>query len=108
MSVVKEHVSRYPNAMAAATYILSNRHRTVLYVGVTNNLARRVYEHKQKLSPGFTSRYNVDQLVYYEFYSSIIDAISREKMIKKKSRRGKFKLIESMNPEWRDLYSESP
>ena len=93
--------------MPAATYILSNRHRNVLYVGVTANLARRVYEHKQKITPGFTSRYNVDHLVYYEFYPSITDAITREKMIKKKSRRGKLKLIESMNPDWRDLYTDS-
>jgi len=93
--------------MQAATYILANRYRNVLYVGVTNNLARRVYEHKQKLNHGFTSQYHVDQLVYYELYPSITDAISREKMIKKKSRRGKIKLIESMNPNWQDLYTGS-
>ena len=93
--------------MPAAVYILSNRYHNVLYVGVTANLARRVYEHKQKLSPGFTSRYNVDELVYYEFYPSITDAITREKMIKNKSRRGKLSLIESMNPTWLDLYTTS-
>ena len=94
--------------MAAAVYILCNKNRNVLYVGVTSHLARRTYEHKQKTTPGLTSRYNVDQLVYYEFYPAITDAITREKMIKKKSRRGKIKLIEAMNPTWRDLATDCP
>ena len=90
--------------MSPAVYILCNRHRSVLYVGVTNNLRRRVHEHKQKMSQGFTAKYNVDQLVYYEFHETMMDAITREKMIKKKSRRGKVLLIEAINREWRDLY----
>ncbi|HLB58667.1 MAG TPA: GIY-YIG nuclease family protein [Bdellovibrionota bacterium] len=89
--------------MQPAIYILSNRHRNVLYTGVTSNLARRMYEHKNKLISGFTFKYNVDQLVYYELFEMMTDAISREKMIKKKSREGKIKLIESINPDWNDL-----
>jgi len=93
--------------MSPAIYILCNRHRNVLYVGVTNNLSRRTYEHKLKINESFTAKYNVDRLVYYEFHASISDAITREKMIKKKSRKGKVRLIESMNPDWNDLYVNS-
>ena len=90
--------------MPAAVYILTNYTHNVLYVGVTACLARRVHQHKVKFKEdSFTARYQVDKLVYYEFHELIIDAIGREKMIKKKSRRGKMILIESMNPEWRDL-----
>jgi putative endonuclease len=74
-----------------------------LYTGVTNNLARRMFEHKEKLVDGFTKKYCVDSLVYYETHFDIREAIYREKMIKKKSRRGKVLLIESMNKEWKDL-----
>lgn len=69
------------------TYILSNKRRTVLYTGVTNNIARRVYEHKTKFNKGFTSKYNCDRLVYYEEFGWIQDAISREKRIKKYNRK---------------------
>ena len=85
---------------------MTNRGRSVLYVGVTNNLARRLYEHKNKLSDGFTKKYNLTILVYYEVYESIRDAIQREKMIKKKSRKGKIRLIESLNENWNDLSGE--
>lgn len=85
------------------TYILTNRHRTVLYCGVTSNLEKRVWEHKNKIYPGFTEKYNVDRLVYFEIHDSIESAIFREKMIKKKSRLGKIKLIEFNNPDWKEL-----
>ena len=86
------------------TYIMaSNSLRHVLYTGVTGNLPRRVFEHKQKLSPGFTSRYNVTRLVYYEMFAYPGDAIAREKEIKGWRRSKKIALIESMNPHWNDL-----
>jgi putative endonuclease len=81
---------------------MTNRSKT-LYTGITNNLQRRVYEHKQKLIPGFTSKYNINQLVFYEITSDINVALSREKQIKGWLRSKKIALIESMNPEWRDL-----
>jgi putative endonuclease len=86
-------------------YILCNYKRNVLYTGVTNNLARRVFEHESKLVGGFTTKYCVDRLVYYESFDDIRDAIYREKMVKKKSKNGKVRLIESINQEWKDLYS---
>ena len=86
-------------------YILTNTHNTVLYTGVTNDLIRRVYEHKNHLDKGsFTARYNVDVLVYYEVTSSAEAAIEREKQIKGWNRKRKNKLIESKNPGWEDLY----
>lgn len=87
-------------------YIMTNRHNTVLYTGVTSNLKKRVYEHKEKLIEGFTKRYNVAKLVYYETYDEVYSAIAREKQIKAGSRQKKIALIESMNKEWRDLYEE--
>ena len=86
-------------------YIMTNKSRT-LYTGVTNNLVRRVYEHKNKLIPGFTSKYNIRFLVYYEATSSIQSAIEREKQIKGWLRAKKVALINSMNPEWKDLSEE--
>ena len=83
-------------------YILTNRVRT-LYVGVTNNLTRRVYEHKQKLVPGFTKKYNLTWLAYFEETTDVRAAIAREKQIKGWRRSKKIALIESMNPRWRDL-----
>ena len=87
-------------------YIMSNQQNGTLYVGVTNNLVRRVYEHKHKLLGGFTSKYNLDKLVYYEIYDDELTAISREKRLKKYNRNWKKDLIESVNPMWHDLYSE--
>ncbi|HEX9445363.1 MAG TPA: GIY-YIG nuclease family protein [Candidatus Binatia bacterium] len=87
-------------------YIMSNESRT-LYVGVTNDLERRVYEHKQKLVPGFTSKYNIAQLVYFEATQDIQPAITREKQIKGWLRKKKIALIESMNPRWNDLSVDS-
>jgi len=83
-------------------YIMTNKSKT-LYTGATNNLIRRVFEHKNKLIPGFTSKYNITKLVYYEEFNEIKDAISREKQIKGWIRRKKIELIERMNPEWEDL-----
>ena len=83
-------------------YIMTNGKRT-LYTGVTNNLERRVYEHKMKLVPGFTKRYNIDYLVYFESTNEVISAITREKQIKGWTRAKKISLVESFNPDWRDL-----
>ena len=87
-----------------AIYIQANRRNGTLYVGVTNDLVRRVYEHKFVNVGGFAKRYNCKQLVYYEIYDDIYSAICREKEIKGGSRKKKLALIESMNPEWTDLY----
>ena len=87
-------------------YILTKARNSVFYVGVTNNLIRRVYEHKQKLVPGFTKKHNITMLVYFECFEDINSAIHREKTIKKWKRRYKMNAIESMNPEWKDLYFE--
>jgi len=85
-------------------YILFSKKNGTLYTGVTSNLVKRVYEHKNKLAEGFTSKHNVDKLGYYEPHESIVSAIEREKQIKGGSRKKKLELIESMNPEWNDLY----
>ena len=85
-------------------YLLANKHNNFLYTGVTNDLIRRVYEHKNKLVAGFTQKYNVDRLVYFEVCSGIVVAIKREKQIKGWSRKKKQALINSLNPEWDDLY----
>ena len=87
-------------------YILTSRKNTVLYTGVTNDLQRRIYEHRHKMVAGFTKRYNVHKLVYYEVLISIDDAITREKQIKKMSREKKVFLIEGFNKGWKDLYEE--
>jgi putative endonuclease len=87
-------------------YILASQRNGTLYVGVTNSLSRRVWEHKEATTKGFTKEYAVKLLVYYESYSDVRDAIQREKNIKKWPRRWKLDLIEGMNPEWRDLYAD--
>lgn len=87
-------------------YILTNKYNSVLYIGMTNNLSRRVYEHKNKLIDGFTKKYNTDKLVYYEYTNSVESAIRREKEIKKWRREKKEKLIKIMNPGWIDLTEE--
>jgi len=87
-------------------YILTNKNNSVLYTGVTNNLSRRVYEHKEKLHNGFTKRYNITKLVYYEVFEEPYYAIAREKQIKAGSRKKKLALIDGMNPSWKDLYDE--
>ncbi|MBI2849672.1 MAG: GIY-YIG nuclease family protein [Chloroflexi bacterium] len=87
-------------------YIMTNHKNSVLYTGVTNDLQRRVYEHKNKLLEGFTKRYNLNRLVYFECGEDIGGAISREKQIKGSSRQDKINLIESMNRDWHDLSNE--
>ena len=87
-------------------YIATNQRNTVFYTGVTNDLYKRMYEHKNKLVEGFTKKYNINKLVYYEIFNDIYAAITREKQIKNLVRRKKIKLIESMNPKWKDLMEE--
>jgi len=87
-------------------YIMTNKRNIVLYTGITSDLKRRVYEHKEKFIDGFTKKYNIIKLVYYEIYGDPISAISREKQIKAGSRKKKINLIESINPKWNDLYDE--
>ena len=84
-------------------YILSNKKDGVLYIGVTNDLERRIFEHKNKLVKGFTSKYNLDKLIYFEKFQYIDDAIKREKNMKKWKREWKIKLIIENNPNWEDL-----
>jgi len=85
---------------------MTNKANTVLYTGVTNNIRRRVYEHKQKLVEGFTKKYNVVKIVYYETLADCASDIQREKQIKAGPRKKKKQLINSINKEWRDLYEE--
>lgn len=85
-------------------YILTRKRNSVFYVGVTNDLIRRVYEHKVGIIEGFTKKYDVKRLVYYEYFDDIHAAIYREKIIKKWKRKYKINAIERMNPEWKDLY----
>jgi len=87
-------------------YILASKRNGTLYIGVTNNLMKRVYEHKKDLADGFTKKYNVHKLVYYEQTSDIDSAINREKQLKKWNRKWKLKLIEEGNPKWEDLYND--
>ncbi len=87
-------------------YILSCNNNNTIYVGVTNNLVRRIYEHRNKLIDGFTKKYNVNKLVYYEQTTDIKIAIEREKQIKSWSRKKKNDLINKLNPEWNDLLIE--
>jgi putative endonuclease len=86
-------------------YIMTNKSKT-LYTGITNNLERRVYEHKHKLVPGFTAKYNITKLAYYEETTDVLAAIAREKEIKGWLRSKKIKLIELSNPDWRDLATD--
>ncbi len=85
-------------------YILASKKNGVIYTGITNNLLRRVYEHKHELNNGFTKSYHVKRLVYYEEYNYIDETISREKCIKRWKREWKDNLINGKNPEWKDLY----
>lgn len=89
-------------------YIMTNPRDTMVYTGATNNLARRVQEHKEKLVEGFTKKYNLTKLVYYEAFDDPRAAIAREKQLKGGSRQKKNDLADSLNPEWRDLSEELP
>ncbi|MFH1190652.1 MAG: GIY-YIG nuclease family protein [Candidatus Omnitrophota bacterium] len=87
-------------------YIMTNKKDGTLYIGVSNDLNRRAYEHKSGLVDGFTKKYHLRHLVYYEVHGDPVEAILREKQMKKWYRRWKIELIEKINPEWKDLYSE--
>lgn len=87
-------------------YLLSNQHHTVFYTGFTDDLERRVYEHKNQLRKSFTKRYNINKLLYFEEFTSADEAKHREKQLKKYPREFKTNLINSINPEWRDLYED--
>ncbi|STX29640.1 endonuclease [Legionella beliardensis] len=87
-------------------YILANQRYGTLYIGLTTNIIKRIWEHKNKLAPGFTAKYNVSQLVYYEIFHDIQTAAAREKRLKEWKRQWKIELIETMNPNWHDLYYE--
>ena len=87
-------------------YVLTNKNHTVLYTGFTDDLERRTYEHKNKILKGFTVRYNVDKLVYYEEFNEKESAMSRERQLKKYKRHWKENLINEINPHWRDLYED--
>ncbi len=87
-----------------AVYIMASRRNGTLYVGVTNDIARRASEHRNGVGAAFTRRYGVTQLVWYERYADVNEAIAREKQLKKGERRWKLELIEAMNPDWADLY----
>ena len=87
-------------------YIVTNKPRGTLYIGMTNNLVRRGYEHRNDLADGFTKKYNLKRLVYFEVFNRVEDAILREKRIKKWNRQWKIDLIEKVNPNWDDLYEK--
>ena len=90
--------------MPYSVYLLASKREGTLYLGVSNDIGRRVWEHKTRMHIGFSARYGVDRLVWYEMYDRIDEAIAREKAVKKWRRGWKIRLIEEMNPEWRDLY----
>jgi putative endonuclease len=87
-------------------YIISNFNNKVLYIGVTNDLKRRIYEHKNKSIKGFSSKYNINKLIYFEQFNDINEAIQREKQLKKWNRSWKDELIKKLNPKWNDLFDE--
>ncbi|MDR3345844.1 MAG: GIY-YIG nuclease family protein, partial [Campylobacteraceae bacterium] len=91
---------------SAYVYFMTNKHCNVLYIGVTKDVVRRTIEHIAKINKGFTYKYNCDKLVYYEEFSSIADAITREKQLKNWKREWKNKLVDDFNPEWNDLSQE--
>jgi putative endonuclease len=90
-----------------AVYLLTNKPGGTLYTGVTSDLPKRLWQHKNKITKGFSAKYNLTSLVYYELYEDMYQAISREKQLKAGSRKAKIKLIEHSNPEWKDLYAEA-
>ena len=95
-----------PSTVIYYVYLITNWNNKVMYVGVTNNMERRIYEHKNKLIKGFTKKYNVNKLVYFEETQDVISAINREKEIKKWRREKKNQLVDKINPTWKDLSLE--
>jgi putative endonuclease len=89
-----------------AVYIMTNQWNTVFYIGITSNLPKRVWEHKNKVVEGFSKKYNLNRLVYYEVFSRPYEAINREKKMKSLKRTKKIQLITAFNPEWEDLYEK--
>ena len=87
-----------------AVYIISNQHNNVLYIGITSNLVQRIYQHKEKFIEGFSAKYNLTKLVYFEQFNDMEDAILREKELKRWRREWKDELIDKMNPSWKDLF----
>ncbi len=87
-------------------YILASKRNGTLYIGITNDIVKRIWEHKEKLVQGFTKKYDVDILVYFEQFTDVKDALKREKALKKWNRRWKLELIEEKNPNWNDLYND--
>jgi putative endonuclease len=96
----------YTMSKQAAVYLMTNRTDGTLYTGVTNDLIQRVWQHKNGITGGFCSKYNITLLVYFELYEDMYAAITREKQIKAGSRKAKIKLIDRMNPGWKDLYPD--
>ena len=94
------------SARVPCVYILASRRGGALYIGVTSNLLQRVWQHKEVLTPGHASQYNIDRLVWFEVHYTMASAIPREKALKKWNRAWKFRLIEESNPTWRDLYGD--
>jgi putative endonuclease len=92
------------SAMAAYFYFMTNRRNGILYAGVTTDLPKRAYQHREGVMPGFTKRYGLKMLVYYEVFDDVRDAIQREKSIKHWPRAWKIRLIHQFNPQWKDLY----
>lgn len=92
--------------MKGYVYIITNKNNTTLYIGVTSNLIKRIWEHKNKVVEGFSKTYNLNKLVYYEIIDDIETALNREKFLKGKNRQYKLNLINSINKDWKDLYDE--
>ena len=89
-----------------SVYILANKRNGTLYIGVSSNLKKRIYEHKNGIIEGFTKKYKIHLLVYYELFNNVNEAITREKQLKKWNRKWKMELIEKANPQWKDLYDD--
>ncbi len=89
-----------------AVYILASKRNGTLYIGVTSDLAKRIWEHRNDAAEGFTKKYNVHHLVYYELHDDMVTAIAKEKQLKKWNRTWKIRLIEELNPQWRDFYED--
>ena len=105
-SVIPAQAGIYRSMKKYYVYILASKKYGTLYIGVTGNLPKRIYEHKNNLVSGFTQKYNVHRLVYYEEHGNINAAITREKQMKRWKRQWKINLIEDVNPKWKDLYEE--
>jgi putative endonuclease len=103
---INKEVSNMTVGREYCVYMITNNRNTVIYSGVTNNLARRVYEYKNGLGGTFTKKYNICKLVYYEVTDNVYAALAREKQLKGGSRKKKINLINSVNPEWKDLYEK--